>query len=97
MEVSGSPETLNYVLKKGFLTNHCYVQRVCTEAAYPVVLAFAAGFSSKQFAKMLFVVLNIFLTSEVFHFCFLSEKNTCKRGVLFLLTERNENSVNAIE
>lgn len=74
MEVSGSPETLNHVLEKWFLRSHCSLQRGYTEATYPLVLAFAAGFSTKQFAKMLYVVLNNFLTSEVFYFYFLSEK-----------------------
>lgn len=77
------------------------MQRGCTKATYPVVLAFAAGFSTKQFAKMLYVVLNNFLTSEVCKFCFLSEKkkNPVKefRSFLFLPTERNESSIHARE
>jgi len=51
MEVSGSPETLSHILEKWFLTSHHSLQRGCTEATYLVVLAFAAGFSAKQFAK----------------------------------------------
>jgi len=46
------------------------------------------------------MVLNNFLTSEVFYFYFLMKKKILLKslgGFLFLPTERNENSIHAIE
>jgi len=77
MEVSGSPDTLHRILEKCFLTSHCSLQRGCTEAT--VVVAFAAGFSTKQIAKMLSVFLNNFLTNEVlFLFSYAKKQNLVK-------------------
>lgn len=69
MEVLESPETVNPILEKWFLTSHCCLQSSdfrWTEPTNLVVL---------PFVKMLYVFLNNFLTSEVVLFSFWGKKN----------------------
>lgn len=68
MEVLESPETVNPILEKWFLTSHGCLQSSgyrCTEATNLMVL---------PFVEMLYVFLNNFLTSEVVLFSFWKKK-----------------------
>lgn len=77
MKFSGSSETLRLILEKWCLMRHGSLQSGSPKATYPVVLTSAAGFSTKQFPKLLCVYLKptlnmpVFSVHEVFIFVFL--------------------------
>lgn len=98
MKFLGFPETLKHILEKWCLTRHCFLQRRCPKGTYLVLLMFAAGFSTKQFAKMLCVFLKPTLhrlsccDHEEFHFCFphKKKKETVKKLERFFLFLQKE-------
>lgn len=98
MKFLGFPETLKHILEKWCLTGHCFLQRGCPKGTYLVLLMFAAGFSTKQFAKMLCVFLKPTLhrlsccDHEEFHFCFphKKKKETVKKLERFFLFLQKE-------